>query len=139
MLIIVEDRDIEFLTEPSFDLEASRGADVLQVDAAEGRRQTFYRADDLLAVLGVQTDRKSVDVRKFLEQDGLALHDRHGGLRPDVAQAEHRAAIAHHRDQIALGRIAVHRFFIGVDLAARLRYAWGVSEAEILHVFHSYF
>ena len=37
VLVVVEDRDVEPLLHPPLDLEAARGADVLEVDAAEGR------------------------------------------------------------------------------------------------------
>src|SRR5918993_5340597 len=39
MLVVVEDRDVEILLQPLFDLEASRGRDILQVYAAESRGQ----------------------------------------------------------------------------------------------------
>ena len=68
-----------------FDLKAARCADVFQVDAAEGRGEVFDRTDDLLAVLGVQTDREGIDVGEFLEQDRLSFHDRKGGLCADIA------------------------------------------------------
>src|SRR5215218_5530425 len=54
VLVVVEDGDVEGLLEPVLDLEAARGGDVLEVDAAEGRRHQFDRADDLVGVLGVE-------------------------------------------------------------------------------------
>jgi hypothetical protein len=42
---------------------------------------------------GVEADREGVDAGELLEQQRLALHDRHGGLGADVAEAEHRGAV----------------------------------------------
>jgi hypothetical protein len=38
VLVVVEDRDVEQLAQPALDLEAARRGDVLEVDAAEDRR-----------------------------------------------------------------------------------------------------
>src|SRR5262249_59860752 len=67
VLVVVEDRDVELFLQPVLDLEAARGGDVLEVDAAEGRRHQFDRADDLLGVLGVEADREGVDAGELFE------------------------------------------------------------------------
>jgi len=51
VLVVVEDRDVQGLDEPCFDLEAFRCLDVFQVDGAEGRGQAFDGLDHLLGVL----------------------------------------------------------------------------------------
>jgi hypothetical protein len=53
VLVVVEDGDVEQVAQPALHLEAARGADVLQVDAAEGRRDDLHGPDDLVGVLGV--------------------------------------------------------------------------------------
>ena len=50
MLVVVEDRDVEQLLEPLLDLEAARRGDVLEVDAAEARREPDDGLDDLVDV-----------------------------------------------------------------------------------------
>ena len=78
-----------------------RGArDVLEVDAAEGRREPHDGLDDLVDVGGVQADRDRVDAAELLEQHRLALHHRHRGRRADVAEAEHRGAVGDDRDRV---------------------------------------
>ncbi len=52
MLVVVEDRDVEPRLEPVLDLEAARRGDVLEVDAAEGRREPDDGLDDLVDVGG---------------------------------------------------------------------------------------
>ena len=48
VLVVVEDRDVERLAQAPLDLEAARRGDVLEVDAAEDRRDRLDRADDLV-------------------------------------------------------------------------------------------
>ena len=43
-----------------------------------------------------------------LEQRGLALHDRHGRVRADIAQAQHGRAVGDHGHRITLDREAAH-------------------------------
>ena len=71
--------------------------DVLEVDAAEARRQPDDGLDDLLDVGGVQADRYGVDAAELLEQHRLALHHRHRRGRADVAETEHRGAVGDDR------------------------------------------
>ena len=102
VLVVVEDRDVQALAQPPLDLEAARGGDVLEVDAAEPGRDHLDRPDDLVGVLAGQADRPGVDVGEPLEQRGLALHHRQRRARPDVAEPEHRRAVGHHGDAVAL-------------------------------------
>ena len=82
----------------ALDLEAARRGDVLEVDAAEGRRDRLDEADDLVDVVGVQAQREGVDAGEVLEQQRLALHHRHGGRGADVAEAEDGGAVGDDRD-----------------------------------------
>ena len=50
----MEDRDVQGLAEPVFDLEAARRGDVLEVHPAVDRGEIADRVDDLLGVLGVR-------------------------------------------------------------------------------------
>ena len=43
VLVVVEHRDVEQLAQPALDLEAPRRGDVLEVDAAEDRRDDLRR------------------------------------------------------------------------------------------------
>ena len=72
-------------------------------------------------VLG-HLDVEHVDAGELLEQDGLALHHRLRGQRPDVAEAEHGRAVGEHRDEVladgeggGLLRILVDRHAGGGD------------------------
>src|SRR5262249_35493258 len=104
MLIIVEDRDLEVLTEPLFDLEAAGRGDVLEVDAPEDRGEQLHGLNDLVAVLGGQADREGVDAGKLLEEHRLAFHHRQRRLGTDVAQTKDRSAIGHHGHRVVLHR-----------------------------------
>lgn len=100
MLIVMEDRNIEILLQPLFDLEAARRRDILQINAAEGRGNRLNRPYDLIRILRVQTDWERVDVRQLLEQHRLAFHDRHRRHRADIAQTEHSGSIGDNRHGI---------------------------------------
>ena len=82
VLVVVEHRDREPLAQLLLDVEALRGLDVFEVDAAEGG---FQRGDDIdkLLLVGLgQLDVEDVDAGELLEQDALAFHDRLGGQGP---------------------------------------------------------
>jgi hypothetical protein len=68
---------------------------------------------------------------KALEQDGLALHHRLGGERPQVAQAEHGRAVADDGDQVALGRVIVGGVGVGMDPLAGDRDPRRIGESQI--------
>ena len=104
VLVVVEDRDVERLLQPPLDLEAARRRDVLEVDAAERRRDALDDPHDLVDVGRVQAQREGVDAGELLEQHRLALHHRHRRLRADVAEPEHGGAVGDDRDRVALDR-----------------------------------
>ena len=132
VLVVVEDRDVEPLLEPVLDLEAARRRDVLEVDAAEGRRQPDDRLDDLLDVGGVEADRDGVDAAERLEQDRLALHHRHRRGRADVAQPEHRGAVGDHRDRVGHPRVVPGQRRVLGDGLAHPRDARRVGQREVV-------
>src|SRR5581483_617292 len=102
MLVIVEDWDVHALAEGVLDDETAGRGDVLEVHAAEGRRDARDRLDDLLGVLGVEADGEGVEPAELFEEHALAFHDRHGAVGADVAEAKHRGAIADDGHGVAL-------------------------------------
>ncbi len=125
----MENGDVQLRFQAALNLKAAGGSDVLQVDAAKGGGQVFDGLDDFLGVLGIQADGEGIHIAKGLEQHGLALHDRHGGLRPDVAQAQHGGAVAHHGHGAALDGVLIGIVLVGVDAAAGLGHAGGIGHA----------
>ena len=132
MLVVVEDRDVQRVVQPRLDLEAAGGGDVLQVDAAEGRSDADDRLDDLVGVLGVQADGERVHAAEGLEQSGFALHDRHGGLRADIAQTQDRAAVGDDGHRVRLQRVVVGRLGVLGDDLAGLGDPGGVGHGQIV-------
>ena len=101
VLIIVENRDVHPLAADFLDDEAVRRLDVFKVDRAEGGAE---RADDFgkaFRIGFVQFDVETIDIGEFLEQDGLALHHRLGGQRPDIAQPQNGGAIGDDAHKVA--------------------------------------
>ena len=132
VLVVVEDRDVELGPQPLLDLEAARSGDVLEVDAAKARRDRLHDRDDLVRVLRVEAERPGVDAAELLEQERLALHHRHRGLRADVAEAEHGGAVGDDRDGVLLARQVPRELAIGGDRLADARHAGGVRHREVV-------
>ena len=131
MLVVVEDRDVQILLQPLFDLEAPRGRDILQVYAAECRRNVLDGLDYRVRILGVETDRERVHVRELLEERRLALHHGHRGQRPYVPEPEDGSTVRDHSDRIALyGKVES----LGVTgyRPADARYTWRVDHREVV-------
>ena len=104
VLVVVEDGNVQRLSQPALDLETARRGDVLEVDAAEAWGQRNDRADDLVHVLRREADRKGVDAAELLEQHRLAFHDRKSRLGPDVAEPEDCGPIRDDRNGVLLDR-----------------------------------
>src|SRR5256885_5072363 len=112
-------------------VEAVRRADVLEVDAADGRLEQLAEPDHVVRVLRADLKVEHVDVGERLEQDTLALHHRLPRERPDVAEPEHGSPVRHHRYQVALRRVRVGLLRPPGDFAARLRHPRGVGEGQV--------
>ena len=136
VLVVMEDGDVQSGFQPFFYLKASGGADVLQIDAAEAGGQPGDRLDDLLGVLGVQADGHCVDPAEFLEQDGLALHHRHGGVGADVAQTQDGAAIGDYGYSVGFHGVFVSGFFVLGDDLAGLRHPRRIGDGQVFPGFH---
>src|SRR5699024_3721071 len=93
VLVVVEDGNVTLFLQLPLDLKAAGGGDVLQIDAAKGARNVIDRLHKGVHVLGVHTQGHRVHIAKGLEEYAFALHHRHTGLRADVAQTQHRAAV----------------------------------------------
>ena len=131
VLVVVEHRDRQPGPQLLLDVEAGRRADVLEVDAAEGRLEGGDDVDQAIDVLLGDLEIEHVDVGELLEQAGLALHHRLAGGRADVAQAEHGGAVRDHRDQIAARGVLPRRVGVAGDLEARLGHARRVGQRQV--------
>ena len=131
VLVVVEDGDGEGVAQRLFDVEAVGGADVLQIDAADGRLEQLTEADHVIRLLRADLQVEHVDVGERLEQDSLALHHRLPGEWADVPEAEHRGSVRDHRHEIAFGGVAVDLIGALGDLAAGLRHAGRIGERQV--------
>ena len=104
MLVVVEDRDVQLLPQAGLNVEAARRRDVLEVDAAEDRRNRGHDSHDFVRILRRKAHRPGVDSAELLEQDCLPLHHRQRCLRPDVTQPQNSSAVAHDRHRVLLDR-----------------------------------
>ena len=132
VLVVVEHGNGQLFFQTALDFKAPGRGDVLQIDAAETGGNVLHRADNLLGVLGVQTNGNCVHAAEFLEQHGLALHDGDGGLCADIAKTQHGAAVGDHGDGPSLEGVGVHIIGICMDFPAGLRHAGGIGCAQIV-------
>src|SRR6059036_437577 len=131
VLVVVEDRDRQRLAQLLLDVETVWRADVLEVDAADGRLEQLAEPDHVVRLLRADLQVEHIDVGERLEQDPFALHHGLPRERPDVAEPEHGGPVRHHRYQVALRRVGVGLLRPPRDLTARLRHPRGVSEGQV--------
>ncbi len=130
MLVVVEHRDVHQLAQPLLDHEALRCLDVLQVDATESDQEADG-VHHVIDVLGADLEIDAVNVGETLEQRDLAFHHRLRRHRAEIAQAQHRGAVRHHRDHVALGGVIVGERRIALDVQAGLRDARRIGKRQI--------
>jgi hypothetical protein len=67
MLVIMEHRDLQPLAQLALHVEALRGLDVFQVDAAKGRLESGDRFDQPVGVVFIQFNIEYIDAGELLE------------------------------------------------------------------------
>ena len=131
VLVVVEDRDVHQLAQALLDDEAVGRLDVLEVDAAEGGAEIAHAVDELVDVLGVDLEVDGIDVGEALEQHRLAFHDRLGGERAEIAEAEDGGAVGDDGDHVALGGVVVGAGRVVGDGAHRHGDARRIGERQV--------
>ena len=101
VLIVMEYRYVHALPTALLHKEAIRRFDVLQIDRAEGWFKLRNQLRKFFRILLINLDIEAIDVREFLEQNGLAFHDGLCRASADVPKAEHCGSVRYHRDEIA--------------------------------------
>ena len=104
VLVVVEDGDIAALFELAFDLKASGRGNILKVDAAERAGDERDGIDEFVYIVRLDAQREGIHIAEGLEEHAFALHDRHAGLRADVAKAENGRAVGNDRAEIPAAR-----------------------------------
>ncbi len=132
VLVVVEHGNIEQLAQALLDDEAFGRLDVLEIDAAESGMEKAHAVDELVDVARRDLEIDRVDAGETLEENGLPFHHRLGRERAEIAQAQHRRAVADDGDEIALGRVLVGAGGIALNMEARIGHARRVSERELL-------
>ena len=134
VLVVVEHGDVERSPQRLLDLERPRRRDVLQVDAAEGGRQPDDRLHDLVRLVDIEADRERIHAGEFLEQQRLALHDRHGRSRADITETQHRRAVADDRNRVALDRQVMDPLGLIGDRPADTSHTRRIGHGEVIGI-----
>ncbi len=125
----MEHGNVEQFAKPLLDDKTVGRANVFQVDAAKGGAEIAHAIDQRIDVFGFDEDVDAVDIGEALEQDRLALHDRLGRQRAQIAQAENGGAVRHDGNEIALVCQVVGKRRIVCNRLNRHRDPRRVSEA----------
>jgi hypothetical protein len=131
VLVVMEHRNVEQLTQLLLDNETLRRLDVFEVDAAPALAQELYAIDEFVGIFGRDFEIDGVDVGEALEQHRLAFHHRLGCERTAIAQTEDRSAVGDHRNEIALGGVIVGLRFIFGDRQHRYGNARRISQRKV--------
>ena len=137
VLVVVEDGDVAPLLQLPLDLKAAGGGDVLQIHAAEGAGQQVHTVFTISSTsLAADAQGNGVHAAEGLEQDALALHDGHPGLRADVPQAQHGGAVGDHGHGVPPAGQLIALAEVLLDLQAGLGHAGGVGQGQRLLAVH---
>ena len=120
MLVIVENGNVHPFPAEPFHEKAVRCLDVLEIDRAERRFEADHQFREPLRVRLVHFDVEAIEIREFLEQDRLALHDRLCGQCTYVSEAKNRRPVRNHCHQVSLGGVAERIHRIALDPGACL-------------------
>ena len=132
MLVVVEDGNITSFLQLALDLKAAGGGDILQIDAAEGAGDQGNGVDELVHILGLDTQGEGVHIAKGLKEDTLALHNRHTGLGADVAQTQNGGAVGDDGAQVVTAGQLVGLIDVLLDLQTGLGHAGGVGQGQVV-------
>jgi len=127
----MKDRDRHPFLEPGFDVEALRGLDVFEIDAAQGRLHRSNQVDQLVRVALAEFNVKNINPGKLLEQTALAFHDRFGCQRTDVTQAEHGSTVGDDAYEVGSRGVQADRRRVINDGMASMGNSWRIGEGQI--------
>ena len=132
VLVVVEDGDVAAFLELALDLKASGRGNILKVDAAERAGDERDGIDEFVHIVRLDTQREGIHIAEGLEEHAFALHDRHTGLRADIAETEDGRAVGDDGAEIPAAGQLVAFLKILLDLHARLGDARRVGERQIV-------
>ena len=136
VLVIVEDGNVALFLQLALDLKAAWCRDILQIDTAEAAGDVVDGLDELVDVLRLHAEGEGVNAAERLEQDALALHDGHTGLRADVAQAKDGGAVSDHGHGVPPAGQLIALVDVLLDLQAGLGHAGGIGQGQGVLAIH---
>ena len=128
----MEDGDVALFLQLALDLKAARRRDILQVHAAERAGDHVDGVHDLVHILALDAERECIHIAERLEEHAFALHHGHARLRADVAKAQHRRAVRHHKAHVVPAGQLIAFVHVLLDLKAGLRHARRIGQRKIL-------
>ena len=136
MLVIVENGNIALCFQLFLNFKAAGCRNIFQIHAAERTGNQIHRIHEFVHVLRFHAQRECVHAAQFLEQHAFAFHHGHTGLRTDVAQTQHSAAVRYHQTQVGPTGQLIGFIRILLNFQTRRCHTGGVSQRQILRCFH---
>ena len=132
MLIIMKNRDVEFVPQPFLDFETTWCGNVLQIDSSKAWSQGFDDGNDFFGVCGVEADRPGINVCKLFEKHRFSFHHGHRGFGADISQTQYCSSIRDNRNRVAFDGQLICIFRIFMDFRAYSRDSRGVSNGQVI-------
>ncbi len=116
-------------------MSKQRGAEMSSrlMPPKDGAMRTIASTSSSAVPLSMTTGMASMP-GEVLEEHRLALHDRHGPERPDVAEAEHRGSVADDGDGVAARGVPGRERRVGRDGEGHLGDARRVEQGQVVPV-----
>ena len=124
MLIIVEYRNVEALTERALDDETVRSRNILEIYTPDSRLKQLTKPYYVFSFFRSDLKVEDINVGKGLEKHALTFHYRLRSHWANVAQAKHRGPIGDDRYQIAARSVPEDVIRGFSDSQARLSHTW---------------
>ena len=131
VLIIVEDRNIHALAQFLLNVEALRGFNIFEVNAAKRGFQGRNHIDKFIRIEFIHFDVENINPGEFLKQNAFAFHYRLTGQRANVAEAQHRCTVGNNRNQVAARGIFVGGQRVFLNFQTRRSHARRVGQRQI--------
>jgi hypothetical protein len=127
VLIVMENWNVHHFLELLLNIKAVWALDVLQVDTGEAWRKILDTVDEIIWVLGVDTEVNTLNSSEFVEQNRLSLHDGLGGQSADIAEAQDCSTICNDSHHVSLVCVSVGEVWVLLNLETWLSNTWRVS------------
>ena len=132
MLVIMENRNVAFLLQLSFDLKATGCRNILQVHSCKTSGNHVNCIHDLIHILALDAQWKRIYVSKSLKEHTFSFHNRHSSLRANISQSQNRRSVCNYQTEIVAAGQFITLVYIFLNFQTWLRHSRCISQGQIL-------